>query len=290
MDWSEVIARLCGLMEAHYLDETVAARVNGMLRAELASGAFTEVRDERALAIAVSERTVAASGDLHLRLRFSRAVLPPDHIVPESGRDPAEAAATGYGFARASIENDVGYLDVTGFWPLSMAREAGVAAMHAVAPARSLVIDLRSSAGGEPDMVSFLASYLFDERTKLSGLYFPADDRTIEWWTDPDVPPPCFGGAKPIYVLIGPDTISAAEAFAYDLQQAGRATLIGTPTAGAANFDYRYRVTDHLMFSVPSGYPVNPVSNSNWEGAGVVPDVEAENALGVAQQLLGSSY
>ncbi len=136
-------------------------------------------------------------------------------------------------------------------------------------------------------MVALLCSYLFDKRTHLNDLYFPANDHTIEWWTDAEVPGPIFGSTKPIWVLTSSTTISAAEEFAYDLQQLQRAILVGETTAGAANFDYRYRVSDHLMFSVPSGYPVNPISGRGWEETGVPPDVEvnADSALDTSYRL-----
>jgi len=157
-----------------------------------------------------------------------------------------------------------------------MSRHAAIGAMHLVADTDVVIIDLRHSWGGEPEMVSFLCSYLFDERVHLNDLYFPSDHKTIEWWTDPSVPGPIFGGTKPIYVLISKVTISAAEEFCYALQQQGRAVLIGETTAGAGNFDYRYRVGEHLMFSVPSGYPVNPMSGHGWEGTGVQPDLATD--------------
>lgn len=119
-----------------------------------------------------------------------------------------------------------------------------------------------------------MQSYLFDERTQLNALYFPAEDRRVQWWTDPFVSGPRFGGSKPVYVLISADSYSAAEGFSYDLQQTGRAVLVGEPTTtGVSYFDYRYRVAEHLMFSVPSGYVVNPVSGRSWSPDGVQPDI-----------------
>ena len=278
-DWSAEVATLCDLVEAHYLDDEVADRVKELLRRRLTGGSYQHARDERAFAESVSTDTVAASGDLHLRLRYSRISLPErdDRIVPESGRDPKEAALTGHGFARVErLPGNVGLIDIRRFWPLSMSRHAAIGAMHLIADTDALIIDLRSSAGGEPEMVSFLCSYLFEDRVHLNDLYFPAADETIEWWTDPSVPGPRFGAEKPVFVLIGITTMSAAEELCYDLQQQGRADLIGETTAGAANFDYRYRVGEHLMFSVPSGYPINPVSGRGWEGTGVEPDVTVD--------------
>ncbi len=235
--------------------------------------------------------TVGASGDLHLRLRYRAQPIPEaeDPVVPESGRTVEQAEAEQHGIARAEIvEGDVGVVDIRRFFPLSMSRTAVTRALHTVASAAALIVDLRRCLGGEPEMVAFVCSFLVDEPTQLSSLYFPDEDLTIEWWTDPVAPGPIFGGAKPLLVLVGGATISAGEGFAYDLQQLGRATVVGERTAGAANFDYRYRVSDHLMFSVPSGYPVNPISGTNWEGVGVAPDVaiDAGEALDTAKRLL----
>ncbi len=289
-DWSGEVGALCELMTRFYLYPDVAERVTARLPERLQDGAYRNVHDEQTFAKAVTEDTVAASGDLHVRLRYSVPPLPErdDLAVPESGRRPAEAAASGHGFAKVErLSGNIGQIDIRRFFPLSMSRQAAIGAMHLVADTDVLILDLRRSMGGEPEMVSFLCSYLFDERVHLNDLYFPADDRTIEWWTDPSVPGPLFRGTKPLYVLTSNTTISAAEEFAYDLQQQQRAILIGQSTAGAANFDYRYRVTEHLLFSVPSGYPINPISGQGWEGTGVRPNIEVatDRAFEVAYKL-----
>jgi C-terminal processing protease CtpA/Prc len=272
---------LCALLDAHYLSGEVAERVGRTLRDRLQEGAYASLADDAAFAHEVSKDTVGVSGDLHLVLRYSRAPLPVRDapVVPESGRDPRQAAATGHGFVRVErLPGNIGMVDIRRFWPLSMSRHAAVGAMHLAADTEVLIFDLRNSGGGEPEMVAFLCSYLFDTPARLSDLYFPRDDVTIEWWTDPAVPGPVFGAAKPVFVLTSSSTISAAEGFAYDLQQWRRAAVIGWVTAGAANFDYRYRVGEHLTFSVPSGYPVNPVSGTGWEGTGVQPDIVLDPA------------
>ncbi len=260
------------------------------LRDRLAAGAYRHVTSEPGFADAVSADAVAASGDQHLRLRHSVTPLrlATGAVVPESGRQPEEARLAGHGFAKVErLAGNIALLDIRRFFPPSMSRAAAVGAMHLVAGADCLIVDLRRSAGGEPEMVALLCSYLFVERTHLNDLHFPGAAETIEYWTDPAVPGPRFGGDKPVWVLTSRKTISAAEEFAYDLQQLGRAIIVGETTAGAANFDFRYRVSDHLMFSVPSGQPVNPVSGRGWEGVGIVPDVPvpAPEAFATAHRL-----
>jgi hypothetical protein len=140
-------------MEKYYLDDDVAGRVNAVLRDRLAGGAYSGIADDRVFAQAVTEDTVAASGDVHLCLRYSTAVLPErdDPVIPESGRDLTEAKVAGHGFTNVErLPGNIGLIDVRRFWPLSMSRHAAIGAMHLVADAEVLIIDLRRSEGGEP--------------------------------------------------------------------------------------------------------------------------------------------
>lgn len=259
-------------LTAYYVDTEVAERVVQMLRERQADGAYAQLSDDESLAAAVTRDTVATSADQHLKLRYSVGKLPvlESLTVPKSGRHPEEAALAGHGFGRVErLPGNVGLVEIRQFWPARISGHAAQAAMTLIADTDALLIDLRRCPGGEPDMVTLIDSYLFDERTQLNAIHFPGEGRTVQWWTDPYVPGSRFGGTKPVYVLLSADSYSAAEGFSYDLQQTGRATLVGEPTAtGVSYFDYRYRVSDDLMFSVPSGYVVNPVSGRGWHPTG----------------------
>jgi hypothetical protein len=86
---------------------------------------------------------------------------------------------------------------------------------------------------------------------------------------------------KPLYVLTGGSTGSAAEEFAYHIKNFKLGTLIGEPTAGAANNDSITPVAPGFVISISTGRPVHPVTGTNWEGTGVLPDVAvpADQAL-----------
>jgi C-terminal processing protease CtpA/Prc len=91
---------------------------------------------------------------------------------------------------------------------------------------------------------------------------------------------------KPVYVLTSPVTISAAEEFAYDLQALGRATVVGETTTGAAHLTAGGQVAPHLFITISIARPINPVTKTNWEGVGVIPDIKvsARDALRIAQE------
>jgi C-terminal processing protease CtpA/Prc len=87
------------------------------------------------------------------------------------------------------------------------------------------------------------------------------------------VPGRRFGPAKPVYVLTGSATFSGGEQLAYDLQQLGRATIIGQRTKGGAHAREGFRVHPHLEATISVARAVSPVTGGNWEGSGVTPDI-----------------
>jgi C-terminal processing protease CtpA/Prc len=153
-----------------------------------------------------------------------------------------------------------------------------MAAMDSLATARSLIIDLRDNIGGSPQMVAYVASYLFDERTHLNDLWERPSGRTVESWTRDSVPGRRFGGKKPVYILTSSRTFSGGEEFTYDLQALKRAVVVGERTGGGAHLTAPRRLDDHFTLTVPFARAINPVTHANWEGVGVAPTVEATAA------------
>jgi C-terminal processing protease CtpA/Prc len=117
-------------------------------------------------------------------------------------------------------------------------------------------------------------------------MYIRKTDSTQQYWTLPDVPGERLT-TQPIYVLTSKDTFSAAEEFSYDLQKQKRALVVGETTGGGAHPIHGYPLTDSLIIYVPEGRPINPITHTDWEGKGVIPDisVSATDALSVAEKL-----
>jgi hypothetical protein len=184
------------------------------------------------------------------------------------------------------LAGNVRYLRISGFeWTDDESGLAYDAAMKFLKDGDAAIIDIRSNGGGSPAAVRYLVSHFMRgdvlEMTFLAGSEAPVQSRTLE-----HLPAGRLHGI-PLYVLIDGGSVSAAEAFAYDVRQFKLGELVGATTIGAANNNKLLPVAPQFMLSLSYGRPVHPVSNTNWEGVGVTPTVAAPpaQALEIAHSL-----
>lgn len=277
---SAVIDKLASTLEQHYVFPDRGRALSQALRAHLAHGDYNAQTTGEQLAGALSRDLVAQAHDAHLEVRYVDA--PP----PSDGPDPDEAAEQRYNnygvFEVRRLRFNLGYLSLNQFGrPTAQAGDKLAAAMQLLADTAGLIVDLRACHGGDTDTVTLAESYLMPARTHLLDFYTRDDGKTEHVYTAATLAGPRYGGDKPIFVLIGAETASGCEAFAYTLQSRKRATLIGGHSAGAAHFGSPYPLTEHFVAFVANGRPIDPVTRGDWERTGVVPAVAAtsERAL-----------
>lgn len=269
-----VIDETARLLTEHYVFPEAAAHLADLLRRRLTEGAY-DVDGAEELARLVTADLRSVNGDRHLGLKYHA-----DPVPPEQGAAALTAMRRDFdtslgGAPRVELlDGGVAVVELAPIlFPLDWAAEPLSAALTLASRARALIVDLRANRGGAPDTVAFVCSYLLDERTHLNTMYWRAGDRSEQSWSLPHVPGARFGGSKPLYVLCSDSTFSAAEELAYDLQQLGRAVVVGERTLGGAHPREGWTVHPHLEATVPVGRAVNPVSGTNWEGTGVRPDI-----------------
>jgi hypothetical protein len=288
---SEVIAGVLKELVKSYVYPEKAKDMEAAVRARQEKGEYDKITSAAELARTLTDHLREVSHDKHLHVDYVPALRggPGPRPGPMNREQMAKrAAAQNYGFKKVErLEGNVGYLELEGFMPAEMAAETAAAAMSFLANTDALIIDLRRNGGGTPTMVAFLCSYFFDgPPVHLNDLYWRPQDSTHQWWTLPHVPGRRYLG-KEVYLLTSKRTFSAAEEFAYDLQCLKRAKVIGETTGGGAHPGGGHRINEHFMMFVPTGRAINPITNTNWEGTGVKPDVEvpAEKALETAHRL-----
>ncbi|MFD5088350.1 S41 family peptidase [Kitasatospora sp. NPDC058201] len=282
LDAATVVESVAELVGENYVFPDVARELAALLRSRSAEGSY-RIESAEELAEAVTADLRSVNGDLHLALKHHAVPVPPEQGAAALAAMRRQFDASLGGVPRVELlDGGVAVLEIAPLlFPLDWAAQPLAAALSLVAPARALILDLRGNVGGDPNTVAFVCGYLLDGRTKLNTMVSRQGEVAEQSWTPPFVPGARFGGDKPLYVLTSGRTFSAGEELAYDLQQLGRAEVVGEATRGGAHPREGWTVHPHLELSVPIARAVNPVSGTNWEGTGVRPDVpcDAEAAL-----------
>lgn len=288
---SATIETLSEMILERYVYEDVAKKTVDHLKKQSAAGAFDQFTELEAFAEALTETVQAINNDKHMRIRPRRATKAPENtperLVEEMLYRNEYRRETAAGFREVrKIDGNIGYFDLRGFAGVDWGSEFADRYMYLIATSDAIIIDLRKNGGGDPSMVQYLCSYFFEGKVHLNSLFWRDGNRTVDFYTLDEV-----GGEKmpdvPLFVLTSKRTFSGAEEFSYNMQTQKRATLIGETTGGGANPGGTVPINKELGVFIPTGAAVNPITKTNWEGVGVVPDVKVpvEEALDKAIEL-----
>jgi C-terminal processing protease CtpA/Prc len=172
------------------------------------------------------------------------------------------------------LDGNIGYLDLRRMPLPENAGPAIAAAMELVGGTYALIIDMRRNGGGSPGGVTVWCSYLLPENPVHLNDIFSADTgETRQFWSLPYLPGSRYLD-KPVYALTSSRTFSGGEDLCYTLQALGRAEVIGETTGGGAHPTRPFPVSAAVHIAIPFARSINPVTGTNWQGTGVIPDTQ----------------
>lgn len=278
------IEAIAQLLQDRYAIEKVGAGYAMLLRSNLLAGKYATITEGRTLAQRITGDLQALHPDRHLGVRFSPEPLPPQPKdwtpTPEQRLHmQLREKRSNSGFEKVEIfPGNVGYISFTYFGdPEPGATKMG-AAMQFVADTEALIIDLRRNGGATHlALMDLLTRYLVEDskivtaKTKWRG---DAPDFIKNPIILPTTAPRYLN--KPVYLLTSKRTFSGAEGFAYNLQAMKRVTIVGERTGGGANPGGELRACDHFAVWVPAGIVEHLITKTNWEGVGIIPEMEVD--------------
>lgn len=286
------VESLSDLLLDYYIFPTTAETIKTVLLEKLIEGDFYKAESGLALSEKITGYMRDISNDIHLSLLFSEKPLPLQLHDSNADEDiKLHQKLNNFGFERVErLPGNIGYLVLNEFVYPELAGETAAHAMSFLANTDGLIIDLRNNHGGSSFMATLIASYLLDGSipVHLNDIYWRFYDITQSFWSLPFVPGKRFGSEKPVYLLTSHITCSGAEEFAYSLQAIKRVKIVGEKTRGGANPGGIHRINEHFQVFIANGRAINPITKDNWEGTGVLPDVEtnSEEAFEKAYKML----
>lgn len=283
---NEAVDSVVKLMNERYTFPETAKQIEQFLRKQQAAKAYDHINDGNVFAATLTTDIRSICNDKHVTIRYSPEVLPVSRgnmmqISDEERKDYAEfLRLENYGVTKLEIlKGNIGYIDFKFLCGTEFAGDFYAAMMNYVQHTDALIIDFRKCGGAMSDnVIPFLCSYFFADKTHLNDLYWREGNFTQQTWTQVVVPGKKYLN-KPVYVLTSGGTFSGAEEMAYDLKNLKRATIIGEVTGGGANPGGSINVTQHFNMFLPIGRAINPITKTNWEGVGVQPDTLIKSRL-----------
>jgi len=279
----ETIAGIQKAIRENYVFPERTEDLYRSLEAHHASGDYDQITDPGTFCEQLTQHLQNIVNDKHLQV-----MLPGDmpnifsHAIKKPG-ERKERAHPGLTNIKVSPDN-IGYINITMFNPLSDSADKIKEAMQSVKNTDALIIDLRKCRGGSADSANFLLSYFFDSKVPLTLLetYFRPQNVTFQCQTTKTP----FKYTKPVYALTSGFTGSCGEHFVFALKIHRRATLVGENTAGLAHPVAIIGLNTGILLKVPIGRTYDPKTDEDWEGTGVTPDIHCseENALAEAQK------
>jgi hypothetical protein len=265
------------------------------LRAHVAAGRYAGQSQEDAARMITSDlQAVAPDGHLRVELEANRRL--PGGAAPGQKAPPVLEQA-------GWIAPGIAFLRINGFLPDDAQTAAVARFMEEHAEARAIIFDIRTHGGGGLAQMDVIFPWLFAEETRLvtmamrrsveeeHGTPFgegstlrklagTPQETVREHWAIPNADSR-LRDAK-VYLLTSQRTGSAAEHFALAMKHTGRAKLVGSNTAGANHFGGGIPLGGGFGAFMPVGRTYDPVTGKDWEGTGVLPDVDVPPAEALA--------
>jgi hypothetical protein len=292
VDAKAVVADVTRILDGNYVLPGLRPKLAAALSKGLAEGRYN-VDDPNVLAERINADLDAVAHDAHLGMHADARQAAELAARPRgAGADDAPPTAEEIRFADRLnhgilqlkvLPGNIRYIETMGFfWGGEKTREAYDNAMRFLSGGDAIIIDMRKNGGGSPEAVQYMISHFLKPGTPIVTFYMRGEKG--DTWKSLPTPTGSLAD-KPLYVLTGGRSASAAEEFIGHVNGFRLGELVGETTAGAGYRNEFFPVTGGYVISVSVGRAVLASTGKDWEKVGIAPTIKAsqDNALEVAQ-------
>ncbi|AWF82511.1 hypothetical protein BTJ40_17775 [Microbulbifer sp. A4B17] len=275
---AQIIQAAASAIQERYVLEEKADTLSAQLNRLAKSKRFNHLcSDYQQFAHTLTEEIRTLSGDKHFYVEHVDTRIEAHNWIEQW---QAEAPSNNFGVKKIEIlPGNIGYLSLSSFHTFENAQQTLAAAFILLSHSEGFILDLRNNGGGDEETAYAVLQSFIDPQSPFPFFIESRKRREIPKRISPQ-PWPAYGSDRPLVILIDERSFSASESTAFALQQLGRATVIGAASAGGAHMmESPQSLPNGFEIGIPDKRPVSTIVDSrlNWEGLGVIPDIEAGN-------------
>jgi hypothetical protein len=301
---SEIIDNVVDQLASRYVDPNLGQKAAQTITQKKEKQAYETFDTKASLMKALVADMHDATGDKQLQLKNQSEAdsdwIPPALTIQTPSGTKLDdklkkmiLQMINYGLPAQVQEGNIGCLVILEFYSPEIAPEVYQVidkTMQSFQECTAMILDLRQCVrGGDPEVMMYLAGYFFDgeESQPLYVSFDRENQKVAEFRTRTDITGKRMPNV-PVYILVGSETFSTGEMFAYGLQKLSRAQIIGETSVGAAHITDTVDVGHGIMMVLPVNRLSHVKTKTNWEGTGVVPDisVKADDALAKTKEVI----
>jgi C-terminal processing protease CtpA/Prc len=278
------INQVISVLERDYIFPEKSKIIANKLKYKLASNGFNQCEELGQFIndLGVLVRNVSGDGYLDIIETHSRVALGHASV---SGK---QKTIENFGFEQVEIlSGNIGYVKLNYFYQNPKAELQATKVFNELSGTDAIIIDLRDVEGDSISLAQYMMSFFVEENIKLTNVVYDRQKESQIITSVKNVGFDHFKHDYPVYILTSAFVSGTGELFSYTLKHLNKAVIVGEKTMGVALISKKQKVNEFISINMPIAYSINPVTNSNWEQEGVIPDflVEAKLSFDVAYKL-----
>jgi hypothetical protein len=292
-----VIRSAICLLHEHYIFPAKVSNIEAALLKKMDGGGYSGLQNPQDFLRELNADLEREGNDHHLNISFNPERVQQIRLDEQNEAEGKPEVFTEQMLQRMHYENfrmrklewlegNVGYFQFLNFLPLTTSKQSMFSAMNFIRHSGALILDLRDNGGGDAESMNFLLGYFLRDSIQTGVWRHRKGNRTEKIFVKSDPAVQKIPDDVPVYILVNNRTSSAAEGFAYTLQQYKRAIIVGEQTKGEGNPGQLFAINDFLYIMIPTIEGLNPVTGKGIEGTGVTPDIACNPGNSLSRALL----
>lgn len=287
----QLVDSLANQLNKYYVTKEDALKMSSFIKKKCKEGAYDNIKDAHILAGTLTADVLSVHRDEHFHIEYNPQMANEllgniDDVPKMVSERLKQERYKNFGFKQVEILNgNIGYLEISSFSRLNdFSKATASATLKFLSNTNALIIDLRYGVGGSPEMVNYIIGHFLKTKTHIMGIHIRSENSTLPYYAGgEDANSPLT--TLPVYILTSYKTFSAAEGLSYELQSLKRAVIVGETTRGGAHTVTYRPLSSGFITDIPFGNAISPITKTNWELSGVIPDIScsSDNALETAE-------